>query len=93
MCIGKYGDVPKMPSYPYKGGPDVFQGKVMHTLDYCKLDEEATKRLMKGKKVVIVGYKKSAIDMAVECAEANQGTVDRKQRRPYECVRGPMRRE
>ncbi|CAA6664609.1 unnamed protein product [Spirodela intermedia] len=59
MCIGKYGDVPKMPSYPYKGGPD--------------LDEEATKGLMRGKKVVIVGYKKSAIDMAVECAEANQG--------------------
>nr|CAD1838047.1 unnamed protein product [Ananas comosus var. bracteatus] len=54
-------------------GPEIFQGKVMHTLDYCKLDEEATKELMRGKKVVILGYKKSAIDLAVECAEANQG--------------------
>nr|GFC44865.1 probable flavin-containing monooxygenase 1 [Tanacetum cinerariifolium] len=27
---------------------------------------------VKGKKVVVVGYKKSAIDLAVECAEANQ---------------------
>jgi cation diffusion facilitator CzcD-associated flavoprotein CzcO len=31
-------------------------------------------KLMKGKKVVVVGYKKSAIDLALECAQANQGT-------------------
>ncbi|XP_074580893.1 putative flavin-containing monooxygenase 1 [Curcuma longa] len=73
MCIGKYGDVANMPRFPHGKGPEVFKGKVLHTMDYCKLDEEATTELMKGKKVVIVGYKKSAIDMAVECAEANQG--------------------
>jgi dimethylaniline monooxygenase (N-oxide forming) len=73
MCLGKYGDVPKMPVFPWSRGPEIFEGKVMHTLDYCKLKEEETKELMRGKKVVIIGYKKSAIDLAVECAEANQG--------------------
>ncbi|KAG1342587.1 Flavin-containing monooxygenase [Cocos nucifera] len=73
MCIGKYGDVPNMPAFPHGKGPEIFHGKVMHSLDYCKLDEEASKELMSGKKVVVIGYKKSAIDLAVECAEANQG--------------------
>lgn len=74
MCIGKYGDVANLPKFPHGKGPEVFRGKVLHTMDYCKLDEEAARELMKGKKVVIVGFKKSAIDMAVECAEVNQGT-------------------
>ena len=73
MCIGKYGDIPKMPAFPYNGGPEVFKGQVMHTLDYCKLNDESADKLMRGKKVVIIGYKKSAIDLAVECAEANRG--------------------
>jgi len=47
---------------------------VMHSLDYCKLDKEAATQLHKGKKVAVVGFKKSAIDLALECAEANQGT-------------------
>nr|POE67383.1 putative flavin-containing monooxygenase 2 [Quercus suber] len=72
VCIGKYGDVPKMPSFPPNKGQEVFQGKVLHSLDYSKLDKETSRALLKGKKVAIVGYKKSAIDLAVECAEANQ---------------------
>ena len=74
MCAGKYGDVPRMPAFPAGKGPEVFKGKVMHSLDYCKLSEEETVELMRGKKVVVVGYKKSAIDLANECAQANQGT-------------------
>ncbi|KAK3438626.1 probable flavin-containing monooxygenase 1 [Eucalyptus grandis] len=73
MCVGKYGDIPKMPVFPKGKGPEVFQGKVMHSMDYSKLDQEATTQLLRGKKVVVVGYKKSAIDLAMECAEANQG--------------------
>lgn len=73
MCIGKYGDLPNMPVFPYGKGPEVFEGTVMHSLDYCKIDEEGSRELMKGKKVVVVGYKKSAIDLATECAQANQG--------------------
>ena len=73
MCTGKYGDVPRMPVFPPGKGPEVFKGTVMHSLDYCKLSEEETVELMRGKKVVVVGYKKSAIDLANECAQANQG--------------------
>ncbi|XP_066388633.1 probable flavin-containing monooxygenase 1 [Miscanthus floridulus] len=73
MCAGKYGDVPRMPVFPPGKGPEVFRGQVMHSLDYCKLSEEETVELMRGKKVVVVGYKKSAIDLALECAQANQG--------------------
>ncbi|XP_010229083.1 probable flavin-containing monooxygenase 1 [Brachypodium distachyon] len=73
MCTGKYGDVPRMPVFPKGKGPEVFKGQVMHSLDYCKLSEPETVELMRGKKVVVVGFKKSAIDLANECAQANQG--------------------
>ncbi|KAI3904834.1 hypothetical protein MKW92_041061 [Papaver armeniacum] len=73
VCIGKYGDVPKMPEFPTNKGPENFNGKVLHTLDYCKLNKDETTELLQGKKVVVIGYKKSAIDLATECAEANQG--------------------
>lgn len=75
ICTGKYGDVPAIPKFPQNKGPEIFQGKVLHTLDYCKLNAEESTQLLKGKKVVIFGYKKSAIDLAVECAEANQGII------------------
>ncbi|XVF48845.1 hypothetical protein PTKIN_Ptkin03bG0221100 [Pterospermum kingtungense] len=73
VCIGKYGDIPKIPNFPHNKGPEMFEGKVLHSLDYCKLDKDAATQLFKGNKVVVVGYKKSAIDLAVECAEANRG--------------------
>ncbi|KAA8523359.1 hypothetical protein F0562_009782 [Nyssa sinensis] len=72
ICTGKYGDVPKIPVFPHNKGPEIFEGKVLHTLDYSKLDKDAATKLLEGKKVVVIGYKKSAIDLAVECAEANQ---------------------
>ncbi|KAK6126728.1 hypothetical protein DH2020_039535 [Rehmannia glutinosa] len=77
ICTGKYGDIPMIPKFPQDKGPEIFQGKVLHTLDYCKLNEDESTQLLKGKKVVIFGYKKSAIDLAVECAEANQGNLRR----------------
>ncbi|XP_043721253.1 probable flavin-containing monooxygenase 1 [Telopea speciosissima] len=72
ICTGKYGDVAMMPRFPHNKGPEVFNGKVLHSLDYCKLDKETSTELVQGKKVVVIGYKKSAIDLAVECAEANR---------------------
>ncbi|XP_027368736.1 probable flavin-containing monooxygenase 1 [Abrus precatorius] len=73
VCIGKYGDIPKIPTFQRMRGPEVFKGKVLHTIDYCKLDQEASTQLLKGKKVVVVGFKKSGLDLAMECALANQG--------------------
>ncbi|XP_050220002.1 probable flavin-containing monooxygenase 1 [Mercurialis annua] len=73
VCTGKYGDIPKIPKFPKNGGPEIFKGQVLHSLDYCKLDKEAASHLLKGKKVAVVGFKKSAIDLALECAQANQG--------------------
>lgn len=73
VCIGKYGDIPRIPELPHNKGPQVFQGQVLHALDYCKLENDAASELLKDKKVVVIGYKKSALDLAVECAEANQG--------------------
>nr|GFC53500.1 probable flavin-containing monooxygenase 1 [Tanacetum cinerariifolium] len=74
VCSGKYGDIPIIPEFPMTKGPQVFKGKVMHSQEYSKLSAQDSAQLVKGKKVVVVGYKKSAIDLAVECAEANQGT-------------------
>ncbi|KAB1203186.1 putative flavin-containing monooxygenase 1 [Morella rubra] len=73
VCIGKYGDIAKIPEFPHNKGPEIFQGQVLHSIDYCKLDKESVSNLLKGKKVAVIGFKKSAIDLALECAEANQG--------------------
>lgn len=73
ICIGKYGDIAKIPMFPLKRGPEIFNGKVLHTLDYCNLDQQAANQLLSNKKVVVVGFKKSALDLAMECAQANQG--------------------
>ncbi|GLJ36046.1 hypothetical protein SUGI_0723270 [Cryptomeria japonica] len=73
LCIGKYGGLPKIPLFPPKKGSEVFQGKVLHTMDYSALNEKDAYENIKGKRIVIIGYQKSAIDFAVECAEANQG--------------------
>ena len=73
VCTGKYGDIPLMPTFPHNKGPEVFKGKVLHTIDYCKLNNEATSDLLKGKKVVVIGFKKSATDIAMDCAQENQG--------------------
>lgn len=73
LCPGRYGDVPKIPSFPPNKGPEVFQGKVFHTMDYSVLDERSAYELIKGKRVIVIGFQKSAMDFAAECAEANQG--------------------
>ncbi|KAK8712034.1 hypothetical protein V6N13_147286 [Hibiscus sabdariffa] len=75
VCIGQYGDIPKIPEFPNNKGPEIFKGKILHTIDYCKLNKEAASQLLEGNKVVVVGYKKSAIDLAVDIAQANQVTL------------------
>ncbi|KAG7604987.1 putative flavin-containing monooxygenase 2 [Arabidopsis thaliana] len=73
VCAGKYGDVPRTPTFPVKKGPEIFKGKVLHSMDYSKLQKEKASQLLHGKKVAVIGFKKSAIDLALESALANQG--------------------
>lgn len=59
VCVGLYSTTPHMPRFP---GQDRFQGEIMH------ISSLKSREQLKGKKVTVVGYGKSATDAAVESA-------------------------
>ncbi|CBI37802.3 hypothetical protein VitviT2T_003184 [Vitis vinifera] len=71
LCVGQYSDVPKIPEFPAGKGPEAFRGKVIHSMEYAAMDFERAAEFIKGKRTTVVGFQKSALDIAMECSAAN----------------------
>ncbi|KAI3446336.1 hypothetical protein Pfo_003001 [Paulownia fortunei] len=71
VCAGMYSDFPNIPEFPPEKGPKAFQGKVIHSMEYSSMDHASAAKLIQGKRVAVVGFQKSGMDISMECSSAN----------------------
>lgn len=71
LCIGLYSGCPNIPDFPPDQGPEMFNGKVMHSMEYSAMDNLKALEFIKRKRITIIGSQKSALDIAAECANIN----------------------
>uniref|UniRef100_A0A1S3BK15 Flavin-containing monooxygenase n=1 Tax=Cucumis melo TaxID=3656 RepID=A0A1S3BK15_CUCME len=67
LCTGKFGDIPNIPKFPPNGGPKAFRnGKALHYIEYAALDFDNATKLAKDKRIAVVGFQKSALELIRE---------------------------
>jgi cation diffusion facilitator CzcD-associated flavoprotein CzcO len=66
VCTGLYSHTPHVPTFP---GEECFGGQIVHS------SEVKTRDVLQGRRVVVVGFGKSATDLAVESAAVAARTV------------------
>ncbi|KAI3709281.1 hypothetical protein L2E82_39041 [Cichorium intybus] len=71
LCLGRFKDVPNVPDFPAGKGPEVFRGQAIHSMDYAAMDNNTAEEFVKGKRVIVVGFGKTGLDIARECSSIN----------------------
>ncbi|KAI4380488.1 hypothetical protein MLD38_006673 [Melastoma candidum] len=71
LCLGRFSGIANIPDLPPDRCSKVFGGRVVHSMEYSAMENASALEMIKGKRVTIVGSLKSALDIAVECANVN----------------------